>query len=150
MKVSSRFVAFAAMFGLTIGAQAQIPVGLSGTPTITFGSSPTLPVAEWATSGGIAGDNTTITDGASLRAAVQALDQSSIATALPRITADAQFASARHNTTAGWIHTQPTTIAAILLKATLRNNSGQPISHLTLSEDFGVTGGGASETALGH
>lgn len=146
----STLVAAAAALGLSVSVRAQIAVGLSGSSTSTFDGTATIPVAEWATSGGLGSGAGAYTSAAAVETAVQTLDQSSLATTLPNITANGTSANARHNTAAGYLVTQPTSVGAAVLKATLRNTSGQPISSITVAYDFGVAVTTTSEDTFGQ
>jgi hypothetical protein len=150
MKKLTLLLTLAAALGVGISAKAQILVGASGTATLTFDSAPTLPATEWATSGGIGSSATTYGSAAAVDTAVQAVSQSSVNTALPRITANGTSVNARHNTAGTYLVTQATTAGATLLKATLRNDAGQALSHFTIQYDFGVAVTPGTEEAPGH
>src|SRR4051812_48052483 len=138
MKKLTSLLALAAALGVGLTAKAQILVGASGTATLTFDSSPTLNATEWATSGGIGGTSSaTYNTPDDVEVGVQTVNQNTVTTVLPRITANGTSANARHNTAGGYIVQQCTGAAANLLKATLRNNSPQALSHLTVQYDFG-------------
>ena len=104
--------------GIVANALAQISAGMNGTPTITFDASRILPASEWATTtnGIIPGDSAILFSLASVDAAAQTVDQSSIDMPLARITSNTFFRAARHNTNGGYLITQPTTVTAVPIK----------------------------------
>jgi len=150
MKTSTLLLAL--FLGLPVLSPAQIFVGSGGLPApLTFGSAPALLAVEWASSTtGIPGDGSTYTTAGDVSNAVQNLTQSSVVRTLERITADSTFEAARHNTAAGYVITQPTTVGIGLLKATLRNTSSQAFSHINVSYNFGFIGAPGLESAPGH
>ncbi|MEP6663065.1 MAG: hypothetical protein ABJC04_05305 [Verrucomicrobiota bacterium] len=152
MKRSEIFLVVALALSLDSNALAQISVGLGGTSaTITFDSSPVLPATEWASSPtGIGANSDSYFTAADVIAAVQTVNQNSLTNALSRITVNGLSEDARHNTAAGYLVTQSTSEGALLLKATLRNTSGQTISHITVNYNFGVALASSTESAPGH
>ncbi|HMJ91222.1 MAG TPA: Ig-like domain-containing protein [Candidatus Acidoferrum sp.] len=151
MKKLASLLILAGALGLSSIVQAQILVGPTGVGPITFGTTPTLPITEWSTrNGGIAGTgNGTYTDANSVEAGIQTISSTFPNFALPVDNDHGAAAPARHNATAGYLYTQTTGADATVLMATLRNDTPDPLSHITVSYDFGVVTPGASESSPG-
>jgi hypothetical protein len=141
----------AALLGVTAVSEAQIFINLGANPPYTFQETP--PATEWATSaagvgtGGAGGYGTPAT----VDAGAQTVNQSTITEALGTTADNAANASARHNNVDGFLVTRSTSVAATVLKAHLRNNSGAVVSSLTIAYDFGVIPpASTTESAFGH
>src|SRR5689334_11766549 len=135
---SLRLLWWVVAFCFIASAQAQIPVYYFGSATNTFGSAPVLTSNEWATSSAGVGamGSGTFTTAAAMDAAVQSLDQSSIVQPLTTTLANGTALDARHNTSAGYLFTQPASVGAVVLKATLRNLSGLTWDTLQINYDY--------------
>src|SRR5688572_29141320 len=121
-------VAVVALAFISTTLQAAVPIG----STQTFDTQP--PATDWATVS-MAGAGNTHGDPTTLDAAVIAMDQSAIVTALPTsgTVPPSANALARRNTSGLYLQTRPTGNAATLLKATLINNGASPMSTLIIS-----------------
>ena len=135
-----RCLAMAALAGFATSAQAAIPVGASGSGTLTFDSLPAA--TEWAmlsVTGG-AGD---VTTDAGLDGAMSSIAASGITGTL------ATQAGSGTNGSAYWrsgdlkLGTQPTGNKMTLLMATLQNTSGGAINGLTVAYTLGLPDGHA-------
>jgi hypothetical protein len=73
-----------------------------------------------------------------LDAGAQTLDQATIVTPLPITTANGTARLARHNTTAGYLVTQPTGVPMAVLLARLRNDAGGGITSFTVRYDYTI------------
>ena len=127
---------------------AQILVGSSGYLANPFTNTP--PASEWATRDTLGGDSTTYTTPASLDMGAQSFDESTIVTSLTTRTGNNTSRLAYHNTNQSYLVTQPAGVPAVILKATLRNVSGNTISSITVQYDFGVVNADPIETAPGQ
>jgi len=122
--------------------QAAISVGATGTGLITLDSAPTDD-SQWATAV-LNGTATTYVDVPGLDAGVQGLDAGTVVRVLPTsgtVPPSTFSGGFRYNTTALYIQSRPTTDgtnAASVLKATLQNDSGGPITTLNISYDYGA------------
>src|ERR1051325_11734740 len=127
----------AALVCLIPSAWAQISVTAGGAGPLTFDTTPTV-ADGWSTISvaGAAGD---ITVDTVLDAAVIA-NTSATAITTPLGTSatlpPSQNAIARHNTAGLYLQTRPTGVNYLILMATLRNDSGGPISGLTVQFDW--------------
>ena len=149
MKVSV-FGLFAVAFGLIYNVHAQISVLSSGAGPLTF-SGPTAPtVADGWSTRFVGSDAATITTPAQLETAVQALNASTITTALGSSTSDPSTANmiARWNGARFRLQSKPTTVDFTVLMATLRNDTGEDISSFDVSYLHAVDPAGA-ETPTG-
>lgn len=140
MKKLTLLLALAASLGVSTSTRAQILVGPGGVGPITFDATP--PVTEWSTrNGGIVDtSNSRYGDANSIEAGVQTVTASGQTVALVVDNNYGSDARARHNQTAGHLFTQCTGADATLLMATLRNNTIDALSHITVSYDFGIAG----------
>lgn len=151
MKNSLLFAALAVCWLSIPRLHAQIPVGLSGSGTLAFGSAP--PAAQWSTRSLPVNDASFLT-AADLNAAVATNVASQITTAVgnsgaanpPLKNALAQWSSAA----TGYLQTRPTGNGATLLMATLLNDTGADAN--TLQIDYTLAAGGAAlvEQVPGH
>lgn len=144
--MKKQMVALAATLSLlTAQSWAQISVGpgLSAGP-FSFDTAPA--VADGWTTGELAGNGATYSGAtafANLDAAVKAIASSSVAAALGTTAGTGQNRAAQWDSNGLRIYTRSTTIAATLLMATLRNDSGGAISSVTIN--YTLAGNTASE-----
>lgn len=147
-RILKSFAAFAALACFTISLHAQISVGAGGAPADPFTITPAP--ASWATLDITTGSASTYETVATVDAAAQTFDQSTIGTQLPTTAANGTARLARHNTAAGYLVTQPTGVPLGVLKATLRNTSGGNISAITVSYNYIVALAGVTDQVPGH
>ncbi len=147
----------AALLVGAVSTQAQISVNLGVNPTIDFSATP--PASEWSTStntpgfglqGGGAGG---LANPAAVDAAAQNVDHTTVNEALPAFTGGfAANARTRHKSDSGLVVLQPTSVAANVLKATLRNTSGGTMTGLGVQYMYnlhgGVPTGGSEDTEV--
>lgn len=128
---------------------AVISVGAGGSSiTYTFDTDPDA--ADWSTRS-LGTDGAQIETIAALDAAVQTNVATAITIPLPNsgTVPPSLHGLARWNNTGRYIQTRPTTNAATLLMATLRNDSGGPISTLAVAYDMNRQSA-AAEVIAGH
>lgn len=117
-------------------AGAAISVGPSGTDFLTFETAPA--VTEWSTRT-IAGGGSDIWNAEAMDAAVQLLSAATINNAL-QVTAtyppSTSTAGARWNSSGHFLQTRPAGVAAHVLMAALRNDTGTDIFSLAIAYDF--------------
>jgi hypothetical protein len=150
-KLSVIFSLGLALLGANHRAAGQLLVQPSGLPAQTFDAAPAA--SEWATlsigprvGGGV------ITSGTAMDTAIQTNTAAGInvtlhtnATAAPLPTGFAQWNSISHN-----LQTKADTNWYVLLKATLRNNTGSNIVSVTISYDLATAAGTVTEQVPGH
>ncbi len=119
-------------------ARAAISVGPGGSGVLTFNTLPA--VGEWSTLA-IAGGGASFTNTTALDAAVQLLSASNINGTLPAtVTLPPNvFAVARWNASGHFLQTRPGGVAAVLLMATVQNDTGVAQTCLDLSYDMYVS-----------
>jgi hypothetical protein len=130
-------------------AGAAISVGPAGSGVLTFDTLPA--VGEWSTLA-LAGGGATFTNTAALDAAVQLLTASNINGTLPAtatVPPSVSGAGARWNSSAHYLQTRPGGVAAVLLMATVRNDTGVAQTCLDVSYSMYVSSP-FSEELPGH
>jgi hypothetical protein len=132
---------------LAQAAMGALSVGPGGLAPQTFDELP--PADEWAWQS-IVGNSGFIVSVAGLDLAVQTNAAGRITNQLVNMPSATPFGAAAWNSTEKNIYTGPAGIAAQLLMATLRNDSGGEIHVLPVAYDFGVATFVAPEEVPGH
>ena len=121
-----------------LAALPGIPVGATGSGILTFDTLP--PAGEWATSA-IGSGKDGFTTAAGLDAGVQALSHTAVSETLVSSTSSSPSKNQRAVWTSGgsrYIQLSATSVGAVLLKATLVNTSGSPLSSLRIAYNYTV------------
>ncbi|MCX6879985.1 MAG: hypothetical protein NTW21_40220 [Verrucomicrobia bacterium] len=140
-------LAMAALAGFATSAQAAIPVGASGSGTLTFDSAPAA--TEWSmlSVSGAAGD---VTTDAGLDSAMISIVASGITGPLATQAGSGTNGSAYWRSGDQKLGTQPTGNKMTLLMATLQNTSGDTINGLTVAYTLGLPTVNPAEEIKGH
>lgn len=129
-------------------ARAAISVGAGGSGVLAFN---TAPAATEFSTGVLNGDGTTFANTTALDAGVQTVSAANIVRTLPTSATQppSTFSGGfRYNTAGLFIQSRPTTDgtnAANVMLATLQNDSGAPITAITVSYTFGINNSVAGE-----
>lgn len=138
MKLSKLFMAIGAVAALSFNASGAISVGINGVGPLTFDTLPTV-ADGWSTITNT-GASADIATAAALDTQVNTNVASAILTPLGSSTTTngiSAFAIARWNGALHVLQTPPTGVGYVSLLATLQNDSGAPISQITVSYDLG-------------
>jgi len=138
MKLSKLFMAIGAVAALSFNASGAISVGINGVGPLTFDTLPTV-ADGWSTitATGAAGD---IANPTALDNQVNTNVATAIVTPLGSSATTngiSANAIARWNSALHVLQTPPTAVGYVALLATLQNDSGGPISSITVSYDLG-------------
>jgi hypothetical protein len=145
--------ALCAVMAFACSSPAQLSVGPTGLPVQTFDVLP--PAHQWSTRGVLPNSASAITTAAQLDAVVQTNDAILITDALAAnaLVPPVLAADARWNSTSLFLQTRANGVVATLLKATLRNDSGQDLPSIVIRYDAGAlvaAGSSISESIPGH
>ena len=119
-----------------LSMQAAIPIILGNNPTIDFATTPAP--TEWATFDITVGNSATYTTPAALDTGAQTIDAAVVTTAVGVTAANGTARLARHNTTGGYLVTQPTGVPMAVLMARLQNNTSGDINVLNITYNYTI------------